>query len=160
MRLTEVQRDIGGLVALAQAAGVAVALRNTAGDNVGAPLWDVHWLIRGMNPAAIGFAFDPAGATAEGGAGGWLLALRLALPRLKMLAVRDFVWSKEGGTWKMTPCPLGEGMVDWPRVFSMLARVRFTGPISIHMDYTPKEEITAMRRDVEFIRKQVSAAYV
>jgi hypothetical protein len=41
----------------------------------------------------------------------------------------------------------------------MLARARFLGPISIQIDYQPKDELAAIRHDVEFVRKQVSAAY-
>jgi len=40
-----------------------------------------------------------------------------------------------------------------------LAGVRFAGPISIQVDYQPKDELAAIRRDVEFVKKQVSAAY-
>jgi sugar phosphate isomerase/epimerase len=92
--------------------------------------------------------------------GGWPVALRLALTRLKMVTVRDFVWAKDaGGAWKATPCPLGEGMVEWPKFFGMLAGGHFTGPISLQRDYQAKDELAALRRDVEFVKKQVSAAY-
>ena len=126
---------------------------------MGEAIWDTNMIVRGMYPHAVGYDFDVGSATAEGGVGGWSVALRLALPRLKMVTARDFVWSKDTGTWKMTPCPLGEGMVDWPKFFAVLARARFVGPISIEMDYRPKDELAAMRHDVDFVRKQVNAAY-
>ena len=50
-------------------------------------------------------------------------------------------------------------MVDWPKLFAALARVRFTGPISLPVDYQPKDELAAIRHDIDFIRKQVAAAY-
>ena len=159
-RLGEVQRDIAGLAALARAVNMAVAIQNVAGENVGAPVWDIHMMIRGMDARTVGYDFDIGYAVAEGGGGGWQVAMRLALARLKMVTVRDFVWSKDAaGAWKMTPCPLGEGMVPWPKFFAALAGVRFAGPISIQMDYQPKDELGAIRRDVEFVKKQVSAAY-
>jgi len=158
-RLAEVQRDIGGLASLARAANMAVAIQNVAGDYVGAAVWDIHLMIRGMDPRTVGYDFDVGSAVAEGGAGGWQVAERLALPRLKMVTVRDFVWSKDGGTWKATPCPLGEGMVEWSKFFAALAAVRFTGPISVQPDYQSKDQVAAIRRDVEFVKKQVSAAY-
>jgi hypothetical protein len=34
------------------------------------------------------------------------------------------------------------------------------GPISISMTYQPKDEINAIRRDLEFVRKHIAAAYV
>jgi sugar phosphate isomerase/epimerase len=88
------------------------------------------------------------------------VALRLALPRLKMVTAADFYWAKaEGGGWKMTPCPLGEGMVDWPRFCAILARANFQGPISIHLDYHPASDVAALQRDLEFLKKQIAAAY-
>ena len=50
-------------------------------------------------------------------------------------------------------------MVDWPKFFAALARVRFVGPLTIEMRYQPKDELTAIRRDLEFVRKQIGAAY-
>lgn len=159
-RLGEVQRDIAGLAALARAVNMSMAIQNVAGENVGAPVWDIQMIIRGIDARTVGYDFDIANAVAEGGVGGWWLALRLALPRLKMVTVRDFVWSKDAAaSWKVTPCPLGEGMVEWPRFFSMLAGARFTGPISVQRNYQPKDELGAIRHDVDFVRKQVSAAY-
>jgi sugar phosphate isomerase/epimerase len=138
---------------------MALAIQNLAGENVGEAVWDVNMMIRGTDPRTVGYDFDIGSATAEGGVGGWPVALRLALPRLKMVTARDFVWSKDAGVWKMTPCPLGEGMVDWPRFFAMLAHAVFVGPVSIQMDYRPKDELAAIRHDVDFVRKQVNAAY-
>ncbi|MBZ5622749.1 MAG: sugar phosphate isomerase/epimerase [Acidobacteriia bacterium] len=159
-RLAEVQRDLAGLAALARAVNMAIAIQNLAGENVGEAVWDINMMIRGMDPRTVGYDFDVASATVEGGLGGWSVALRLALPRLKMVTARDFVWSKDAsGAWKVVPCPLGEGMVDWPKFFAVLARARFAGPISIQMDYQPKDELAAMRRDVDFVRKQVNTAY-
>jgi L-ribulose-5-phosphate 3-epimerase len=158
-RLAEVQRDIAGLASLARAVNMAVAIRNVAGDSVGASLWDTHMLIRGMDARTVGYAYDAGDAVAEGGAGGWETALRLALPRIKMVVARDFVWAKDGSAWKRKPCPLGEGIVDWGKLFGALARVRFTGPISLPVDYEPKDEVSAIRHDVEFLRKHVTAAY-
>jgi len=159
-RLAEVRRDISMLGGLARAAGMAMALHNQAGDNVGAAIWDTDAAIRGMDPQAVGYDFDIACAVAEGGAEGWTVALRLALPRVKMVTAADFYWAKaEGGGWKMEPCPLGEGKVDWPRFLGMLARANFQGPISLHVDYAQGNEVAAIQHDMAFLKKQIAAAY-
>jgi L-ribulose-5-phosphate 3-epimerase len=158
-RLIEVRRDIAGLAALGRAAGMSMAIQNRAGDSVGAAVWDTDAMIRGMDPQAVGFDFDAGSANAEGGAGGWEIALRLALPRLKMVTVRDLYWSKTGGRWAMTPCPLGEGMVDWPRFFAILGRSGFKGPISLQIDYQPANEVAAIQKDLDFLKKQLATAY-
>jgi sugar phosphate isomerase/epimerase len=159
-RLAEVRRDISMLGGLARAAGLAVAFHNEAGDNVGASIWDTDALIRGMDPQAIGYDFDIAAAVAEGGEGAWFTALKLALPRIKMVTASDFYWAKAGdGGWKRAPCPLGQGMVDWPRFCATLARANFQGPISLHMDYHPPSDVAALQADLEFLKKQIAAAY-
>jgi L-ribulose-5-phosphate 3-epimerase len=154
-RLAEVQRDISALASIARAVNMSVAISNLAGENVGSSIWDTNMLIRGLDPRTVGYDFDIGSATAEGGLGGWNITLRLALPRLKMVTARDYAWSKDG----LVACPLGEGIVDWPKFFGILARAHFAGPISIQMDYQPKDELGAIRKDVAFIRKQVNTAY-
>jgi L-ribulose-5-phosphate 3-epimerase len=158
-RLNEVQRDVFGLANIARAAKMSVVIQNLTGDYVGASTWDMNMILRALDPATAGWDFDIGNATAEGATGGWAIALRLAAPRLKAVSVRDFYWTKEGAAWKMTPCPLGEGMVDWTAFFSTLARAHFTGPLTIQMDYQPPSLTTALRHDVDFVRKQLNAAY-
>jgi sugar phosphate isomerase/epimerase len=159
-RLAEVQGEIAGLAAAGRGSSMAMGVRNVAGDNVGSAVWDTNLIIRGLDPQWVGYDFDPGSATAAGGVDGWWVALRLALPRLKMVALNDFTWTKDtGGAWKATPCPLGQGMVDWSRFFATLARAKFTGPLSIEMAYQPEKQVAAIGRDLEFVRKQVAAAY-
>ena len=159
-RLAQVQGEIAGLTALGRSAAMALGLRNVAGDNVGSAVWDTNLIIRGLDPQWVGYDFDPGSAAAAGGVDGWWVALRLALPRLKMVTLNDFTWTRDAsGAWKAAPCPLGEGMVDWPRFFAALARVKFTGPLSLEMAYRPAKELEAIGRDLAFVRKQVAAAY-
>jgi len=86
-------------------------------------------------------------------------ALRLALPRLKAISLQDFYWKKDADTWKMQKCPLGQGMVDWQKFFSMVSAAKFTGPLSIHVEYGPQDALGAMTKDLEFARAQVQKAW-
>ncbi|MGA2712513.1 MAG: TIM barrel protein [Bryobacteraceae bacterium] len=158
-RLAQVRNDLAGLIAYGQRAEMVAMFPNRAGAYVGEALWDAQTIIGDMDPQWIGYYFDPSQATAEGGVAGWEIALRLALPRLKAVAVQDFTWVKAGNAWKMEMCPMGEGVVDWASFFGILAQARFTGPISIHMEYHPQDELMAMTKDLEFVRKQVQAAW-
>jgi sugar phosphate isomerase/epimerase len=158
-RIGEVRRDAAGLVALGKEHGVVAGFHNHSGLNVGAAVWDARAIIGDMDPRWIGYYFDPCHATAEGGAGGWQIALRMALARIKMVAIKDFYWEKRAGKWTMQMCPLGEGMVDWPKFFSMLAGSGFTGPISLHVEYEASDMIGAITRDFASLRKQVTPAF-
>ncbi len=148
------RRDLGQIVALEQRCDIAAMFPNRAGNFVGEAVWDAQMAIGDMDPRWIGYYFDPAEAM-----GGWELAFRLALPRLKAISLQDFYWEKAGGEWKMRKCPLGEGMIDWQKFFGMAAKAKFTGPISIHMDYKPANEPAAMAKDLEFARKHVEQAW-
>jgi len=160
VRLTEIQREIFGLANVCRAYSVAMAIQNTNGDSVGASLWDVSGLLRGIDPRWVGYDFDPGFATETAGPAGAGVTMRLAMPKMKAVTVHDFNWNKDAsGAWKATPCPLGEGMVDWRQFFAALARQRFVGPITIQVHYEPKDEINAFKRDLDFVRKQVAATY-
>ena len=158
-RLPEIQRELNTLAAYAGQTGMAVAVHNALTGSFGSALWDTQTLIRMMDPRTVGYDFDIGYATAHGGSEAAALALRMALPRLKMVSARDCFWSKDAAGWKLSECPLGEGMVDWTRFFASLAQARFTGPIVLYVNYQPKEELAAIRKDLEFLRKQVAAAY-
>jgi sugar phosphate isomerase/epimerase len=158
-RLAQVRLELSGLVSLARAYGVVTGFHNHSGDYVGQAVWDTQSILAGMDPRWVGYYFDPGHATTEGGLAGWNISLRLALPRLKMVAMKDFYWAKVDGRWRPKSCPMGEGMVDWPKVFSMLAAARFTGPLSLHMEYNPADELAAIARDLAFVKKQLAAAY-
>jgi L-ribulose-5-phosphate 3-epimerase len=162
LRLAQVRQDLAQILGLAQRCDIAAMFPNRAGGFVGQSVWDAQEIVGTIDPRLVGYYFDPAEAAAEGGAGGWQAALRLALPRLKALSLQDFFWKKEGDgaeSWKMQKCPLGQGMVDWDTFFSMVATARFTGPISIHMEYAPQDALGSMAKDLEFARTHLRKAF-
>lgn len=160
MQLALVQRQIAGLAQLGRATNMVMGIHNFVDGSEGAAVPDIARVIRPIDPHLVGYCFDAGYATAQGGANGFAAALELALPRLKMVAVRDFKWDSEaGGAPRMVPCPLGEGVVEWPKFFTALAKARFSGPVSMQMDYQPKSKSAAIRKDLAFLRQQIDAAY-
>lgn len=155
-RLLEVKRDIMGLVMLARRCEMETMIPNRAGAFAGHSLAQEQALIGDMDPRSIGYYFDIAQCLREAGPQNFDAALRSALPRAKAIAVSDY---KPDPAAKNDACPLGEGAVDWAKVFAALAQARFTGPISVHMDYVAKDSPGAARKDLEFVRKQVQQAY-
>jgi sugar phosphate isomerase/epimerase len=149
-RLKEVGADVRGLAALAGEHRVTMGLHNHNGLNVGEAVWDTWELIRDLDPRWTGFYYDPAHAAIEGGVGGREVSLRLALPRLKMVALKDFIWRRESSGWKPVWCPMGDGAVDWKSTFRALAQ--FKGPVSLHLEYPAKDMLAAIRHDLAFTR--------
>jgi sugar phosphate isomerase/epimerase len=153
------QREISWLAQLGGNLKLSVAIHNSTADFVGGNVADLNALIRPFDPL-VGLDFDIGYATAMSDAAGGLAALQLALPRLKMATVRDVAWSKGAdGAKKLTQCPIGEGMVDWPKFFGALAQAKFAGPITLQVEYEPKDELGAIRKDLAFLKQQRTAAY-
>jgi len=150
--------DVRALVELAKEYGITAGFHNHP-RNVGLAGWDGRQVVENLDPKWIGYYYDASNATEEGAVEGWEVVLKLALPRLKMASFKDFYWEKVKGKWTPVACPLGEGMVNWAKIFPLLAAARFTGPMSIHQEYKPADRITAARTDLEFVRKHLQAAY-
>lgn len=141
------------------------AYQNHSGTRVGAPVWDLWRLLKGLDPRWIGCQYDVKHATQEGGTA-WPLGLRLLKDHIKFTANKDFRWFKEEKGWRARHVPLGTGMVDFPAYFKLVRELGLTGPISMHFEYPlggadkgyqeitiPKREVVAaMRRDLGILR--------
>ena len=159
--LADVQKtasDVRALVELAKEYGITAGFHNHP-RNVGLAGWDGRQVLQDLDPKWAGFYYDGSNATEEGAVMGWEVTLRLALPRLKMAAFKDFYWAKVNGKWTSVPCPLGEGMVNWPKLFPIISGAGFTGPISVHQEYKPADRMAAARADLEFVRKHLQTAH-
>jgi L-ribulose-5-phosphate 3-epimerase len=147
---------LAGLAALAREYGIELGFHNHAGY-IGAPLWDVAPAMDRLDPRWAGYYFDPRHAVADGGGGSWRAAAELAASRLKMLALKDCYWVKSAKGWAIENCPLGEGMVDWPAVASIVRAAQFAGPISVHLEYPiqpgTEHTLAAARRDLAVAKK-------
>lgn len=134
------------------------AIQNHSGRNyVGAPVWDLWEMVRGLDPRSMGIFFDIGHATVEGGTS-WPIEAKLAEPHLSVVSVKDFQWVKRDGGWRTEWCPLGQGMVRRD-FFSALRKSAFNGPITQHFEYsvgTGKEMIAAMRKELQVLQEWIS----
>lgn len=165
--LAETRTNLQGLARLGSELGIRGGVHNHAGNTVGCDLWDSWEALQQVDSSRIGFFFDPAHATIEGGGAGWKLSFRRLKPRLFMVAVKDFVFEKSAAGWKSRWVPLGQGMVRWPEFFQLLKSAEFPGPLSLHIEYDPggsgKTErydraLEAGARDLQFLRKSLREA--
>jgi L-ribulose-5-phosphate 3-epimerase len=156
---------MAGLAALARDCGIEMGIHNHA-SYIGAALWDIAPAIDKLDSKSAGYYFDPRHAVAEGGGGAWKAATHLVMPRLKMIALKDFFWTKTAKGWQIQDCPLGEGMVDWTWFANTLRSAHFTGPISIHLEYDipgataaerTRQTCDAARRDLAVARRFLSS---
>ncbi|MCC5930377.1 MAG: TIM barrel protein [Cyclobacteriaceae bacterium] len=109
--------------------------QNHAGRYIGAPVWDLHHLFEGINPAATGIQYDIRHAVVEGGIS-WQNGLELIAPWINTLAIKDFVWENKGDRWQAVSIPLGQsGMVDYPAFLNIIQQKALQLPMSIHYEY-------------------------
>lgn len=134
---------------------------------VGAPVWDIFQIIKGLDPDAVAINYDLGHATVEGGLGGWIDSFRLASSYVRGIAFKNFIWQKRmGGNWEPAWLPLGQGMVHFQEFMALLAKTPFDGPVQLHFEYPlggaengnrqltiPHEQVfSAMRRDLRLLR--------
>jgi len=147
--LKPVVRDIA---AMNRDIGIAGMWQNhTGADMVGATIWDMHSLIKDYAVSEVGCVFDIRHAATEAGEA-WPVYYDLVKPHLSALSVKDFRW--EGR--KSVHTQLGKGNVD-PKFFKTLSKSEFRGPISVHVEYLPKEgaqaNLAALKRDFDTLRE-------
>jgi len=165
--LNNAMSDFRSLTELSKQHGVQAGFHNHEGY-IGAQLWDIAQTIDQLDPKWVGYYFDIRHAVAEGGVAGWKIALNLAAPRIKMIAVKDSYWEKTTKGWEQANCPLGDGMVDWKAYFKTLRQANFHGPVSLHLEYEISGKNTAeieektlvvTQKDIEFLKSRVQEAY-
>ena len=49
--------------------------------------------------------------------------------------LKDFIWGKVNGKWKIVNVPIGEGMVDFDAYFKLLKSLGLHPPVSLHLEY-------------------------
>ena len=136
--LAGMKAQIVGLASVGRAYNMGMGVPNTAGEGMIADL-DSKW---------VGWDFDPSQATPD-------LPLEKAMPRVKMFILRDA--RRQSG--QLTPCPLGEGIVDWGKFFDTIAHAKFSGPLTLQSEYPASDRVEAIRKDLDFARKRLNDAY-
>lgn len=164
-QLENFRAKIRDLAQLNQELNVQGTIQNHSGRNyVGAPVWDLWELMRGLNSKEVAVYFDIGHATLEGGYS-WPIQARLIEPILAVVSVKDFLWKKQAAAanrqtgWRAEWCPVGEGMVDGG-FFDWLKKTEFAGPISQHFEYSMgsgREMIAAMKKDLAMVKAWLSA---
>lgn len=169
--LWQYQQQLTELARLNESYGIAGGYQNHAGTNFGAAVWDLAQVLHAVKSPFMGCQYDIRHATIEGGMS-WSNGLRAIAPHVRFLAIKDFVWEKKDGRWKVVNVPLGQGMVNFPAFFAALKQGGIQVPISLHFEYPlggadqgnrtltiPREQVYhAMRTDLETLRKMLKEA--
>ncbi|MSU50064.1 MAG: sugar phosphate isomerase/epimerase [Opitutus sp.] len=126
------------LAALNASLGIHGAIQNHAGTRVGSALWDLHALLRDIDPRGLGVQYDIRHAVVEGGQS-WPVALKLLAPWIRCTDMKDFKWEQAPGKATIENVPIGEGVVPFDAYFKLVRELQIAGPMSVHLEYPPFE---------------------
>ncbi len=131
------RKVMAGLEALNRACGIVGCYQNHFAWNdglFGGPVWDIHAMLKGLDPQWVGCQYDVRHAVAET-AGSWGAGLKLVAPYIRCTCLKDFLWAKPKGKWIPDNVFAGEGMVPWDRYFKLLKDLKIGGPASVHCEW-------------------------
>lgn len=145
--------------------GLIGGYQNHAGKHVGAPVWDLLPIFEATQGKHIGCQYDIRHAVVEGGES-WELGLERILPYINSIVIKDFKWGIVDGKWKIINVPLGEGMVNFSRYFSLLKKYQINVPVSLHVEHelggaekgrskltiSEQEVISRIQKDLDYLR--------
>ncbi|MCH3882159.1 MULTISPECIES: sugar phosphate isomerase/epimerase family protein [Tenacibaculum] len=114
--------------------GLIGGYQNHAGKHVGAPIWDLLPILEATDGKNMGSQYDIRHAVIEGGES-WELGLRKIKPYINSIVLKDVKWEKKDGKWQPINVPIGEGMVDFNRYFSLLKKYKINVPVSLHVEH-------------------------
>jgi sugar phosphate isomerase/epimerase len=125
-RVTEIKAMFKDLAALNKQVGITGLFQNHTGS-IGADLAESRQLLDGLDPEALGLAFDLGHAIiAHGDA--WREHFEALKRHLKVAYVKDVV---HGKGW----VPFGQGQFAQTGYFRMLRRMGYDAPFSLHIEF-------------------------
>ncbi len=136
--LREHRETLEELAALNQSLGIHGAIQNHAGTRLGGAIWDMHEVLRDIDPRWAGAQYDIRHAVAEGGQS-WPIALELIAPWIRCVDLKDFKWEQKPGKATIENVPIGEGIVPFDAYFKLVGELNIRGPVSVHFEYPPFE---------------------
>tara|TARA_R110002049_G_scaffold4601_6_gene32886 strand:+ start:86275 stop:87177 length:903 start_codon:yes stop_codon:yes gene_type:complete len=140
--------------------GIRGLYQNHAGaKNLGAAIWDLREVLKGIPKTDIGVAYDIRHAMVEGGQS-WPVTFRMIQPHIDTVYVKDYQWVDK----KVTNVPLGQGHVS-KNFFEMLRDIQFDGPVSLHEEYIDHKKpelvpdhLAAIKRDFDQLDQWLGAS--
>lgn len=167
MQLENLKKEVAKLADLNRKYDACAMYHTHSGNEVGASIWDLWEILKDLDNKHVSFNLDICHATIEGGLGAWIRSTQLVAPLTRGIAIKDFKWGQNAkGVWAPVKCPLGEGMVNFPKFFTLLKAANFSGPVQMHFEYPlggaesgakkltiEKEKVfAAMKKDLAVLR--------
>jgi sugar phosphate isomerase/epimerase len=137
---------VGEYADIADASGIELVIE-TAEPAVGTLLEFLNQLGR----ANVGVNFDPGNMHLYGNPDDPAAGLERLLPWVRQVHLKDARRANRAGEWG-EELPLGQGQVDWPAIFRILAESGFKGPLLFERKVGP-DPIGDLRQAQVFVRE-------
>jgi len=143
--MNRIRRGFDDLYALAEMSGTRFSYQNHStwgspknhGEVFGAPIWDLHSILKELDPKYAGIEFDPMHALFEN-FHSWTQAMELVAPYIASIDLKDFRYTMDkknpGWTYKEM-VGAGEGVVPWDQVAALGRRFGVDAPYIVHFEY-------------------------
>ncbi len=154
--LKEARSRLAAFAKLAEQTRVRACYHTHSGNMLGNNTASLRLLLADLDPHHVG-AFVDTGHTAVNG-GPPRMELDTVRDWLSLLAIKDMLWEKKGGTWSYRVVPAGQGIVRWEEVAQGVKQVRFKGTISLHGEYEAKdldERRRLAKEELAFLKKHL-----
>ncbi len=157
--LERMKRDAEGFATLAAKHGVCACHHIHSGPYMTQSALTLAEVLGEHEPQHLGAYADPCHMWIEGADSGWQMGMEALRGRIRLVAVKDFVFDFDASRPRETFrgarfVPLRQGLVAWNRVLRALQEQGYDGPLSFHMEYddvSKDETLTAARDDLLFL---------
>lgn len=165
------RKRFAALAAMNKKYKVKGVYQNHSGLRLGGSVWDLWTVLKDGDPQWMGVQYDPKHACIEGAAS-WVHGFELVKDFVHSINVKDFHWEKRGEKWQQKQVPLGEGMVDFKKFFSLVKGYGLNVPVSLQLEYAmggaedgiktlsiSKEQVFGyVERDLQTLKAMLSGA--
>lgn len=152
---------LDGFVKLAGQYEVKVLIHNHSANTMGLNSCSVMNLVKGFDHRQVGVFADPGHLSLVGEP--LPMALDIVREYLSAVAAKDVLRERimiDGKrSWRLRVVPLREGFVDWNTLASILTTINFTGPVSMHSEYSEYDLETVLdqaRIDIRFFKNLIA----
>ncbi|HOM25912.1 MAG TPA: sugar phosphate isomerase/epimerase family protein [bacterium] len=154
----KIRKKIEKFIKIAEKYDVKFLLHNHSGSTMSLNSSSVMNLIKGFPEEFVGVFLDPGHLSIVGEPID--MAVDIVKEYISAVAIKDlkrervFVDGKKN--WQIRIVPLGEGYVDWEKVLNILFEIKFSGPISIHSEYSElkiDDLIDQTKMDIRYIKR-------
>lgn len=134
-QLDQFRRESEELAAVNRQLGLTALYHTYSGSRVGSSLWDLIYILNGLDPDAVAINFDIGHMFSEG-VRSWVNDLRYAMPYVRGASMKDATYvSDENGEVTRVFKAMGEGAIDWVEYFRQLHEGGFSGPAESHLEF-------------------------